>query len=132
MVLRGIDAFSRAAWEESVELMDPDVVWHDAPDLPGAQRYQGREGVLTQWRGMAEALEDFTVEVERFFDAGDQVVVFLTSRGRGRISGIEVSRKLAQVATVRNGRVTEIVGFDDRAKALESVGLSEQDAHADS
>ena len=81
---------------------------------------------------MAEALDDFTVDVEQFFDAGDQVVVFFTSRGRGRISGIAVSRKLAQVATVRNGRVTKIVGYDDRAKALEAVGLSEQDAQADS
>jgi ketosteroid isomerase-like protein len=129
---RGIDAFSRAAWEESVKLMDPDVEWHDAPDLPGAQVHQDREGVLAQWKGMAEALDDFTVDVEQFFDAGDQVVVFFTSRGRGRISGIAVSRKLAQVATVRNGRVTKIVGYDDRAKALEAVGLSEQDAHADS
>jgi ketosteroid isomerase-like protein len=132
VVRRGMDAFSRAAWEESVEWMDPDVVWHDAPSLPGAQRYDGREGVLAQWRGMAEALEGFTVEVEQFFDAGDQVVVFLTSRGRGRISGVDVSRKLAQVVTVRDGRVTEIVGYDDRVEALESVGLAEQDAHADS
>jgi ketosteroid isomerase-like protein len=81
---------------------------------------------------MAEALDDFTVEVEQLFDAGDQVVVFLTSQGRGRISGIEVSRKLAQVCTVRDGQVIKIVGYDDRAQALEAVGLSEQDAHADS
>src|SRR5687767_3392575 len=93
IVRRGVDAFRRAAWDESVKLMALDVEWHDAPDLPGARRYQGRDGVLAQWRDMAEALDDFTVEVDHIFDAGDQVVVFLTSRGRGRISGIEVSRK---------------------------------------
>jgi ketosteroid isomerase-like protein len=125
IVRRGIDAFSRAAWEESVELMAPEVEWHDAPDLPEAQRYQGREKVLARWRDMAEALDQFTVEIEQFFDAGDQVVVFLTSRGRGRISGIEVSRKLAQVYTVRDGRVIKIVGYDNRALALEAAGLSE-------
>jgi ketosteroid isomerase-like protein len=81
---------------------------------------------------MAEALEAYTVEIEQLFEAGDKVVVLLTSRGRGRISGADVSRKLAQVVTVRNGLVTEIVGYDDRVEALESVGLSEQDAHADS
>jgi ketosteroid isomerase-like protein len=131
VVLRGMDAFSRAAWEESVELMAPEVEWHDAPDLPGARVYQGREGVLARWKDMAEALDDFTVEVEQFFDAGDEVVVFLTSRGRGRISGIEVSRQLAQVATVRDGQVIKIVGYDDRAQALAAAGLSEQDARAD-
>ena len=57
IVRRGVDAFSRAAWEESVDLMAPEVEWHDSPDLPGARSYQGREGVLAQWREMAEALD---------------------------------------------------------------------------
>ena len=51
--------------------------------------------------------------------------MFFTSRGRGRISGIEVARQLAQVATVREGRVIKIVGYDDRAQALEAAGVSE-------
>ena len=132
VVRRGVDAFSRAAWEESVELMAPDVEWHDSPDLPGARLHRGREGVLARWRDMAEALDDFTVEIEQLFDAGHEVVVFLTSRGRGRVSGVEVSRQLAQVATVRDGQVVKLVGYANRTKALEAVGLSEQDAHADS
>jgi ketosteroid isomerase-like protein len=123
VVRRGIEAFSRADWEASVELMDPDIEWHDAPDLPGAQVHHGREAVLTQWKGMGEALEGFTVEAERFFDAGDQVVVFLKSLGRGRASGVPVSRELAQVVTVRDGRATKIVGYDDRTKALADAGL---------
>ena len=131
IVRRGVDAFSRAAWEESVNLMAPEVEWHDAPDLPGARLYRGREGVLARWRDMAEALDDFTVEIEQLFDAGDQVVAFLISRGRGRISGIDVSRKLAQVCTVRDGQVVKLVGYDDPAQALEAVGLSEPDAHAE-
>ena len=132
IVRRGVDAFSRAAWEESVELMSPEVEWHDSPDLPGARVYRGREGVLAQWRGMAEALDDFTVEIEQFFDGGDQVVMFLTSRGRGRVSGIEVSRKIAQVCTVQDGQVVKIVGYDNREQALEAAGLSAQDVLGDS
>ena len=122
IVRRGVDAFRRAAWEESVSLMAPEVEWHDAPDLPGARRYRGREGVLAQWRDMAEALDDFTVDIERLFDAGDQVVVFLSSHGRGRTSGIAVSRKLAQVCTVREGQVIKIVGYDDRARPSKPPG----------
>jgi ketosteroid isomerase-like protein len=129
-VRRGVEAFSRADWEKSLELMDPDIEWHDAPDLPGAQVHRGREGVLAQWKGMREALEGFTVEAERYFDAGDEVVVFLTSGGRGRASGVPVSRELAQVVTVRNGRATKIVGHTDRAEALEAAGLSRDVANA--
>jgi ketosteroid isomerase-like protein len=120
---RGIEAFSRSDWEESVGIMDPDIEWHDAPDLPGARVHHGREGVLAQWKEMSEALEGFTVEIEGLFDAGDQVVVFLKSMGRGRVSGVPVSRELAQIATVRNGRVTKIVGYPDRGDALEAAGL---------
>ena len=132
IVRRGVEAFGRADWEESVELMAPEVEWHDAPALPGARLHRGREGVLARWRDMAEALDDFTVEIEQLLDAGDQVVAFLISRGRGRSSGIEVSRKLAQVCTVRNGQVVKLVGYDDPAQALAAAGLSGQDARAGS
>ena len=110
--------------------MHPDVEWHDTPDLPGGQVYHGREGVLSQWSDMREALDGFTVEVERFFDAGDQVVVFVRSKGTGRASGIPVSREIAQVVTVRDGRVAKIVGYVDREEALEAAGLSRQAASA--
>jgi ketosteroid isomerase-like protein len=122
-VRRGVEAFARADWEESLRGLDPEIEWHDAPDLPGAEVHRGREAVLAQWKGMREALEGFTVEPERYFDAGDQVVVFLRSSGRGRASGVPVSRELAQVVTVRDGLATKIVGYDDRAEALEAAGL---------
>jgi ketosteroid isomerase-like protein len=127
VVRRGLAAFNDKDWEKSVQLMDPDVEWHDAPDLPGAQVHRGRDAVLAQWRDMRDALAEFGVEPERFFEVGDRVVVFLRSRGRGRTSGIEVSREIAQVFTVRDGLVAKVVGYDDRSKALEAVGLSEHD-----
>jgi ketosteroid isomerase-like protein len=39
---------------------------------------------------------------------------------------------LFQVWTLRDGKVVEMRMFMDRVEALEAVGLSEQDAHADS
>ena len=55
-------------------------------------------------------------------------VKLLRSQGRGRISGLEVSRELAQVFTVRDGRVVQVVGYDDRARALQDTGLTARDA----
>jgi uncharacterized protein len=126
VVKRGLAAFNRGSFEESIESIHPDIEWHDTPDLPGGGVHRGRDAVLAQWRGMADALEGFAAEPEEFFDAGDHVVVFQRSRGRGRTSGIEVSREMAQVFTVRDGMVVKVVGYADRRAALEAVGLSDE------
>ena len=128
VVRRGVEAFARGAWDESIEWMDPAVQWRDTPNLPGAQLYRGREGVLAQWRSTREVFDDFTVDIDQFIDAGDQVVVFMRTSGRGRASGLQVSREIVQVCTVRDGRVIEIVGYEDPAEALRAVGLSEEPA----
>jgi hypothetical protein len=39
--------------------------------------------------------------------------------------------ELTVVYTVRNSRIIFVESFRDHAEALEAVGLSEQDAHAD-
>ena len=50
-------------------------------------------------------------------------------KGRG---GIEVVVSATLVWTIRNGAIERIVMYQERQHALEDLGLSEQDAHADS
>ena len=73
------------------------------------------------WR---EAWEDVTVSVERIEEVEDGIVALLTFVGKGRGSGVEVSLRVGQVATVSNR------GFETRVhpgldEALEAVGLTE-------
>src|SRR4051794_41332901 len=62
--------------------------------------YRGKEG----WRRFAEtwreAWEDITVRVERIEEVDDRIVALLTFDGKGRGSGVEVSIRVGQVATV--------------------------------
>ena len=60
------------------------------------------------------------------------MLVSLTNRGRGKQSGANVSWHVWQVGTVRDGKLVRAQGFTSRDEALEAVGLSEQDARADS
>jgi hypothetical protein len=53
----------------------------------------------------------------------------LRVKGRG---GIEVASSAAFVWTIRNGAIERVTMYQERQDALEAVGLSEQDAHADS
>ncbi len=58
--------------------------------------------------------------------------MLLDQRMLGRSTGIEVSMgKYAQVATFRDALMVRMKLYPSQSEALEAVGLSEQDAHAD-
>jgi ketosteroid isomerase-like protein len=60
------------------------------------------EGVLeTFW----DEFDDARIEVHELIEAGDQVLVTLTMRGRGKQSGAEASWTFWQLWTVRDGEV---------------------------
>jgi ketosteroid isomerase-like protein len=58
-------------------------------------------------------------------------VVPWAMHGRGR-DGIELVARFTFVFTIRNGAIERITLYQEREEALEAVGLSAQDAHADS
>jgi uncharacterized protein len=129
---RGYEAFARRDLDAAIELMHPEIEAHDPPEVPDATIYRGRDAVRRDWEQTSELFEDFSIDVEKSFDRGDEVVVFLRYRGRGRESGAEVEALMAHVWTVRDGKAVRLRQFLDREEALEAVGLSEQDARADS
>ena len=74
-----------------------------------------------------------TVDEYRDLDDG-RILVLNRFSGRGKTSGLDLERMHAEVANVvvvRNGKVTRLVTYWDRERALADLGLSEQDAHAD-
>ena len=81
---------------------------------------------------MFDLFEDFTIDIEDVFDAGEELAVFLRLSGRGRESGAQVDARMAHVWTIREGRAIRLRQYLDRAAALEAVRLSREDAHASS
>jgi ketosteroid isomerase-like protein len=88
--------------------------------------YRGLEGVrrgLTEWREVWVGLE---AGVDEIFAVPDGRVVVLTwQRGKGRQSGLPMDMEWAQIITVRDGKITRVAAYDDRAEALEAAGLRE-------
>jgi ketosteroid isomerase-like protein len=122
-----------ATISKMVELYDPGIETDTsgAPlDLSGV--YQGIEGArqwLREWFAAWGGLQ-FEYDV---VDAGDRVVALMDLRMRGRSTGIEVALgKHAWVTTFRDGLIVHTKLYMSQSEALEAVGLSEQDAHADS
>ena len=59
-------------------------------------------------------------------DAGDKVIAFIRTSGRGKASGVDVEAYVWNVWTFRDGKPAEWTYFgEDRAAALEAAGLSE-------
>jgi ketosteroid isomerase-like protein len=88
--------------------------------------YRGLEGVrrlLSEWRELWVAFEARVDEVLAVPDG--RVVVLSWQRGKGRQSGLPMDMEWAQIISVRDGKVTRVDAFDDRAEALRTAGLSE-------
>jgi SAM-dependent methyltransferase len=106
---------------------DSEVVWDTSHfrDWPESA-YHGVEGVqrfLTEW---LDVWDQYEIDVEQIVAAPDgRVVSLITQRGVGRDSGLPMQLEMAQVTTVRDGKVTRIDNYDDRGEALEAVGLRE-------
>jgi uncharacterized protein len=104
----------------------PDYELIPPPSYPDiATSYRGLEGSHRWQQLMDEIWEDWHLDAERFFDAGEEVVVFVRTSGTARQSGAPVEISVAHVFTLQEGRVTRLEVFLDRHEALDAVGLSE-------
>ena len=124
------EAGDRNEWRE---YFDPDVVWDtSASNMPSAGIYHGHQGIerfFGEWLG---AWSDFRMETREFIDAGDSVVVVFHQSGIGRGSGVKTERDFFGVYDLRDAKVVRYRHHESRKEALAVLGLSEQDAHADS
>ena len=131
IVRAAIDAANRDDWDAFYKDMAPGF------ELDMSRAVGPVSGVLSLDQ-VRRALEDFAgyweslrIEPHEFIEAGDLVVVPNTGHVRGR-DGIEVVSRPTFVWTIRDGAIERISMYQERQDALEDLGLSEQDAHADS
>ena len=130
IVRRVYDAVARRDTKSVLELYDPDVELHTSRSAwreldEGGEVHRGHEGLRASFRKLYEVWEKWEDNPDELIDAGEHVVSVVTSRSRGRTSGVEVDSHHAAIWTVRDGKIVRVVWFATRAEALEAVGLSE-------
>jgi ketosteroid isomerase-like protein len=131
IVKAAIDAYNREDWDAYFKDLAPGF------ELDFSRAVGPWRGVfgLDQFRRVVgefrETWESTWQEPHEFIEAGDLVVMHSTMHVKGR-GGVEVVSRAAFVWTIRNGAIERVTMYQERQDALEAVGLSKQDAHADS
>jgi ketosteroid isomerase-like protein len=122
-IVREVIAAYSGTGEVRADLIDPEIEVWESPELPGELAGSGHEALVRAQQTVSDSFVEWSIELERTFDLGDRVLVFVSFRATGRGSGIPADAQLAYLLTVRDGRVTEWGLFGDRSKALEAAGL---------
>jgi ketosteroid isomerase-like protein len=124
------------AWERgdfsSAEWAHPEIELVIADGLE-VGTWTGPAGMAHAWHEWLGAWEEYRVEVDEYRELDDErILVLMLHCGRGRTSGLDVGqmgegakRAGANVLYFRDGRVTRLVLYWDRERALADLGISE-------
>ena len=120
-----------AAWERgdfrSTEWAHPEIefVRPDGPE-PGTcigipAMSQMTRDILTAWDDLRQVPDELQeVDAER-------VLVLFRATGRGKMSGVDLQSKWANVFHLHDGKVTRILLYYDRDRAFADLGLAPED-----
>ena len=108
----------------------PALVYHPRADEPDASPHVGRDAFERFLLGQLETL-DMSFEIRELIDAGDHVIASTVVHARGIASGADVTDAYVFVYKLREGLIVEGWEYRTKEEALETLRLSEQDAHAD-
>ena len=123
-------AATRRDFELLLTGLDPAIELHRATvflDVSGT--FHGHAGYREVWRRVLESFEDIRLDPEEMLVFGDRALATVRLSRHGAGSGTPMNQPLYQLFTLRRGLVVRQDNFQDdfqdRAEALEAVGLAE-------
>lgn len=113
---RGYEALNRGDLSVVLELLHPDLEWHEPEPSPDAGTHTGRDSFERFFRSWIDSFDGFTVEPEQVVERNDKLIAVVHQSGRGRASGVQVDARLAHLWTVKDGRAVRweaVANVDD-------------------
>ena len=87
--------------------------------------YRGHDGVAAWYEETYEPWAELHAEPQRFIEAGESTVVVVALHARVPGGQVDVEGEIAQVVTVRDGRIVRLDGYEEPDDAFAAVGVSE-------
>jgi len=133
IVRKGMEAWNQHDADLWLSYAALDVEW--APAGPAAVErtvYRGHDEVASGFAAIWETWDVFHCEEGQIRDLGDSVLWLGRVKMRGSASHIDLDQEFAVHIRLQDGQVISVRSFLAWQEAVEAVGLSEQDAHAES
>jgi ketosteroid isomerase-like protein len=128
-----VDHWNAGVRSVVTEYFDPAVELESPFSSVSGEPYRGHAGIEQWVRDVDEQFAEWQIDLDDVREVGNIVIAIASIQGRGRASGIAFQFSPAIVACFgSDDRITRARIYLDVNEALEAVGLSEQDAHADS
>ena len=117
VVRAAIGAWNRNDLDAWIQYFDPEVQWSAL-----LEKFRGHAGIRQAWQSFKDL--QLKARYDDIRDLGDSVLALGELTGTGRITGLNLSNEIAQLATFRDGRILRFRDFASHAEAIEAVGLS--------
>jgi ketosteroid isomerase-like protein len=112
-----IEAYLRGDYVAATEYLSHDVVWEVGQEVPA----RGRAEVREAWKRWDSEWDEMEMVAEEIIEVGDNVVVAMRYRGRGRTSGAEVSDRQFEVHTFRGTEYVSKTEYQRRSDAIDAA-----------
>ncbi len=104
-------AAARGDMSAMADALADDVLWHQI----GAAALHGKDAVMATWEGLAEGI-DFDLDIHDVLANDDHVVGLVTATVK--VGDTEFTYRTAEIAHVKDGKVTERWAFSDDTQAI--------------
>jgi ketosteroid isomerase-like protein len=132
IVRRSLEGFRAGDYDRATSEFEPYAEWHNTDAFPGPKVCSGIEEIREFWKALMDTYDREGMHLDNFAQAGNTVVVRIHEWGTGKASGVPIDIRWAPVYELRDRKIVSVKVHGNWDKALEAVGLSEQDAHPDS
>ncbi len=126
LLRRFYESFNQGDLDSVLELCTEDVEVYKDPEvveMVAAMTPRGQELVAQYLRGWLDSWGDYHARPQKFLQSGQEVAALTQLRARGKNSQFEIEGDMADVFTLRDGRISRLRLYVERAVALSSLGI---------
>lgn len=124
------EADPKGDMEAAHNVLDVNIEWIE-PDVPGLWFAGIHRGVEAVFREVIEPtfehVENFSIMVDQYLDAGDEIVVLGRFLGKGKATGKNIDIPACFICKVQGGKIVRLRAYHNTALWLEVIGERAQE-----